>query len=184
MKDRNEAAGATPSEVIERSDAVNLATNIINTSGCVGALPVTRVGIHTLAGAVKRMDVGIRTLERDLTAARLRNADDDADMFRKGHEAGMGAARQRIEGLESDLRAEERGQDNLRRALESAESRLAEVEAERDAERARLDWMEDPARCYWVTIQSQPSGEYFRSGQGVGLRDAIDTAIRHLKEKS
>lgn len=51
----------------------------------------------------------------------------------------------------------------------------AELEAlRRDA--ARLDWLEDMARCYWVDVQRQPDGKMIFAGEGPGLREAIDAA--------
>jgi hypothetical protein len=49
----------------------------------------------------------------------------------------------------------------------------------KDAE--RLDWLEDPAECYWVSVQRSPDGKHIRSGQGKGLRSAIDLAIKESK---
>ena len=60
----------------------------------------------------------------------------------------------------------------LERELQAAESRAAS--AEKDA--ARLDWLEDITKCYWITIQTQPSAKRVFSGQGLGIRAAIDAA--------
>lgn len=42
---------------------------------------------------------------------------------------------------------------------------------------ARLDWMADNSKCYWVEVQSQPRGEYVYRGGGYGLRDALDEVM-------
>ena len=47
--------------------------------------------------------------------------------------------------------------------------------AEKDAQ--RLDFLEDEKRCYWVEFQVQPSGEMLYAGNGLALREAIDSAI-------
>ena len=59
--------------------------------------------------------------------------------------------------------------DETIRLLEAENARLR-------VDSARLDWLEDCTRCYWVTIQTQPNGGHVRSGQGVGTRAAIDAA--------
>ena len=46
---------------------------------------------------------------------------------------------------------------------------------------ARMDWLEDDDRCYWVEVQSQPSGEMIYAGSGKGLRGAIDHACGNVK---
>lgn len=38
----------------------------------------------------------------------------------------------------------------------------------------RMDWLEDIAKVYWVTVQTQPHGEHIFAGQGKALREAID----------
>jgi hypothetical protein len=53
-------------------------------------------------------------------------------------------------------------------------------EARRDAERYR--WLKSD-RCYWVEIQSQPSGDWVFCGRGSRVMDAaIDAAIATQKE--
>lgn len=49
-------------------------------------------------------------------------------------------------------------------------------ELAKDAE--RLDFIEDPARTYWITIQTQPNANHIRAEQGAGTRAAIDAAIK------
>ena len=61
------------------------------------------------------------------------------------------------------------------------DKRIAELGAENArlrVDRVRLDWLEDCAKCYWVTIQTQPNGGHIRSGQGQGTRAAIDAAMQ------
>lgn len=48
---------------------------------------------------------------------------------------------------------------------------------------ARLDFLEDDGRCYWVDVQRQPDGKGIFAGQGKGLRAAIDQAIRDTSTK-
>jgi hypothetical protein len=53
-------------------------------------------------------------------------------------------------------------------------------EARLDTERYR--WLKS-AGCYWVGVQSQPSGDYIFHGRGSGVMDAaIDRAIATQKE--
>ena len=76
--------------------------------------------------------------------------------------------------------------------IESLESQIAALTAERDSlrarvaelekEAARLNWMENKNTCYYVRVISQPHGNEIFSNQGVGLRAAIDAAIAALKE--
>lgn len=66
--------------------------------------------------------------------------------------------------------------DALRTA---ATEKIAALKAENEALRKdaeRLNWLEDRSRCYWVSVQGQPAGNVIRSGQGEGLREAIDAA--------
>lgn len=48
--------------------------------------------------------------------------------------------------------------------------------AEKDSQ--MMDWLSNPLRCYWVSVQRQPSGDHIFSGQGNGLRAVIDRAIQ------
>ena len=53
---------------------------------------------------------------------------------------------------------------------------LVAENAELKRDKERLDWLCDPAKVYFVQIQSQPSGDYvFRSGPTL-LRSVIDAA--------
>ena len=73
---------------------------------------------------------------------------------------------------------EKAGEERLR--AETAERQLAQAKAEiagLRADKIMLDWLEDKERCYHVTVQSQPSGEFIFDGHGVGLRHAIDEAL-------
>lgn len=58
----------------------------------------------------------------------------------------------------------------MRAALAVARASMAE-------DTARLDWIADNSKCYWVEVQSQPRGEYVYRGGGYGLRDALDEVI-------
>lgn len=49
------------------------------------------------------------------------------------------------------------------------------------ADTARMDWLEDNYRCYWVEVQRQPSGEMIYAGSGKGLRESIDHARESVK---
>lgn len=64
--------------------------------------------------------------------------------------------------------------------LTAAKTELAALRA--DAE--RLSYMEDADRCYWVSVQSQPHGSHIFSGQGRGLRSAIDAATAQAPAQS
>ena len=82
------------------------------------------------------------------------------------------AERQRREGLVNEnvyLK------DMLTEWMSAAAKR--ESRAASDAKDARrLDWLEDITKCYWITIQTQPSAKRVFSGQGLGIRAAIDAA--------
>jgi len=67
-------------------------------------------------------------------------------------------------GAEADFRRMEHCRQAITALRESGE----------DA--ARLDWLEDPAKCYWVSVQPKRNGPCIRSGQGKGLREVIDAA--------
>ena len=73
----------------------------------------------------------------------------------------------------------------LRARIEGLELELADAIKQRDE--ARLDaerykWLKSAA-CYWVGIQSQPSGDYIFHGRGSCVMDAaIDAAIATQKE--
>ena len=89
------------------------------------------------------------------------------------------AERQRCEGLVKE-RAEilnvksVEGLTSSEWLLRTAKAESRAASAEKDA--ARLDWLEDITKCYWVTIQTQPSAKRVFSGQGLGIRAAIDAA--------
>ena len=86
--------------------------------------------------------------ERDRVIAEI--AQDQWDKWRPNEDAQIYAA------------------DCIRAALNDPRLNADRVDAE------RLDWLEDEAQCYWITIQSQPSGDTIYSGHGKTLREAID----------
>ena len=66
--------------------------------------------------------------------------------------------------------------EQLERELAAAKAELAAAkEAQRDADRYR--WLKSGG-CYWVEIQSQPSGDYIFRGQAArSIGGSIDNAI-------
>lgn len=58
-------------------------------------------------------------------------------------------------------------------AIAALTARVAEME--KDA--ARLDYLENPDRCYWGEFRKQPDGKTMYAGNGPGLRAAIDDAM-------
>lgn len=102
-------------------------------------------------------------------------------------ERELAAARQRIEGLEEWLEAIKNESIGRREKLEAAESRLAAVEAERDAIRLdaeRYRWLLDDHDGAEVRDRRRSICENIAVKTYSSVSRDIDLAIRKLKEKS
>lgn len=88
------------------------------------------------------------------------------------------AARAEVERLKA--LAETRFHETIAAAQEGLREcvRAEKAEAELTKERARLDWLSDPAKVYYYEIQTQPHGNRRIVGCGPTLRSDIDAAMK------
>lgn len=68
---------------------------------------------------------------------------------------------------------------NRPECIKAQRDELRDSLAAAEADAGRLDWLEE--KPYWVTVQSQPSGEFIHSGSGHGIRAALQAATQNQK---
>lgn len=143
---RKTSSQETPRKAIGRSDAVNLAVNVVNRSGCPSEPIVSRLGVHALAGAVLRMDTGITELERELAEAK-------AEAERWNGEVSE------IESVvcvlpEFDADEDAKPVDRICNAIKRLKERAEKAESALAAEQARCRELEADARRYCWAVEN------------------------------